>query len=447
MWVRIAAGRLVVDELDVPRHDLFSFTAFGEPWLDHEWLLGVVTYGLYSVSYELVVLFFVGLALAPFALMHVYAVRRGSSGVAMSGLVAVALLACWRNFTTRPTVVNPLFFAVLLIIIDRRRRDQARGNDTLASLKDWRLPGIVLLMLFWANLHAGFLIGLAAIAAWVVASLFESRDRTASVLVLAASSLVVFLNAYGVGLVEYVVWAVAGDNPDREWVQEWMSPDFHNPLNWTLIPAMAVAVYFGVRQTDRFRILILIGTLVGVFFAGRYQPFFSVALLFSLAPLIAAGTATFRLSRALRLGLVGVVTLAMSLYIGTIGREVTKEEPVQGLAYVEANCPDERVLSSLEFSTWLVWERFPVFIDGRTNQVYPDGLLRDYFRFDQLENGWEDVPDRYGINTIMFQKEHDVVAALQDMGWREVFAGDVETILVRPAGQTGALGCPITSSP
>ena len=43
-WVRLASGRYVLDNLAIPRHDPFSYTALGHSWLDHEWALSVVMY-------------------------------------------------------------------------------------------------------------------------------------------------------------------------------------------------------------------------------------------------------------------------------------------------------------------------------------------------------------------------------------------------------------------
>jgi hypothetical protein len=436
MWVRMTAGRLVLDNLDVPRHDEFSFTAYGDPWLDHEWFLGVVTYLLYSVDYELVVLFFLAVALAPFIILHWYGARNGASAVAMSGLVSIAFLACWRNFTTRPTVLNPLLFVVLLLVIDRRRRVPATGSGPFDSLKDWRLLSMVALMFAWANLHAGFLIGIAALVAWVLASFIESRDRIASLCVLAASILVVNVNPYGFELTKYVLWAVAGDNPDRAYVPEWASPDPLSPLAWGLIPALVAAAYFGIRLRDPFRAIVLVGTAVGVFLANRYQPYFAVSLLFALPPVLGAAGASLPVSRAVRLVVLTPVFLALLLFFATIGRAPTSSEPTGGLEFLRANCPLERVIASSDYSSWLLWEKYPVFIDGRSNQIYSNELLRDYYRLSEVQEGYDDVPSRYGVRTVMFPHESKAASALRDRGWKEVFSGEVEAVLVSPDGRS-----------
>ena len=83
--------------------------------------MGVLLYGLYSVDYELVVVVFSALAIAPFALMHWHALKTGAAPLGTAGIVAVAIAAAWRNYPPRPALVNPLLFAILLILIDRHR--------------------------------------------------------------------------------------------------------------------------------------------------------------------------------------------------------------------------------------------------------------------------------------------------------------------------------------
>ena len=46
------------------------------------------------------------------------------------------------------------------------------------------------------------------------------------------------------------------------------------------------------------------------------------------------------------------------------------------------------------------------------------------------------MPERYGVNVVMFPKNHRVVGALEDSGWKIVFEGDVEAIVARSSEDT-----------
>ena len=53
------------------------------------------------------------------------------------------------------------------------------------------------------------------------------------------------------------------------------------------------------------------------------------------------------------------------------------------------------------------------------------------------------MPKKYGVNVVMFPKDHPVVGSLEDLGWKTVFEGDVEAIVARsPEGNVDeALPC------
>src|SRR5260370_12889639 len=76
------------------------------------------------------------------------------------------LLAAWGSayfFDSRPQMMTYLATAALLLILDEYRA----GRWTKAL---WLLPPLLLL---WANLHAGFFLGLALLWAYTLADLAE----------------------------------------------------------------------------------------------------------------------------------------------------------------------------------------------------------------------------------------------------------------------------------
>src|SRR5689334_22876481 len=48
LWMHLRAGRLMVETRDVPRADVFSFSAAGRPWVSHEWLFQLLAYAVFS---------------------------------------------------------------------------------------------------------------------------------------------------------------------------------------------------------------------------------------------------------------------------------------------------------------------------------------------------------------------------------------------------------------
>ena len=46
VWWHLRTGQLILHDHAVPHTDPFSFTRFGQPWVNHEWLSDLLLYGL-----------------------------------------------------------------------------------------------------------------------------------------------------------------------------------------------------------------------------------------------------------------------------------------------------------------------------------------------------------------------------------------------------------------
>ncbi len=385
-------------------------------------------YLLNSLNYELVVVVMGLLVLLPFLIMHRYVLHKGAQPLATIGLVAIAMACAWRNYPPRPALLNPLFFAVLLIIIDVARSPRA-GRSI------WMPAALAIPMMFvWANLQAGFMIGLAVLATWAAVAIVERRNRLLAVGTALGAAPAGLINAYGWHLYAYTISSSFGARPDRLYVQEWLSTDSHSPLNWPLLPAMIVALYVGLRGMDAFLKVLLVATLCAALISMRFQPFFAVILVLAIAPQIKlASLPKLRALRAVALGCALIIGFLAALFvIAATAVTSTSQEPTNGLAYLRTQYPNEHVLSSIDFSNWLVYQNYPVFVDGRTTQIYPDQVMLDYFMVDRVQGNWEAVLDKYHINVVMAERGSKLASALSFQGWNQVFIGKVEQIFVRP---------------
>ncbi|MGA9964369.1 MAG: hypothetical protein WBQ10_04125, partial [Terriglobales bacterium] len=50
VWWHLRTGQLIVQTHRVFHTDPYSFTRFGKPWVDHEWLSQVLMFGLYRLA-------------------------------------------------------------------------------------------------------------------------------------------------------------------------------------------------------------------------------------------------------------------------------------------------------------------------------------------------------------------------------------------------------------
>jgi len=160
----IATGQWIIDHRTIPGTDPFSFTWFGKPWVPIEWLSEVI----YAFAYRLAG--YAGIAAVITAVLmalHAIVFLNASRWIRSSLLPIVAMdFALIPMLSARPHVLTwPLlaFWTWLMI----RARDQDRAPPLLAAA----------LMTLWANLHGGFVFGLAIAAAFGLEALVDSKDK------------------------------------------------------------------------------------------------------------------------------------------------------------------------------------------------------------------------------------------------------------------------------
>jgi tetratricopeptide (TPR) repeat protein len=154
MGWQLATGRYVVQHHQIPSTDVLSFTSTGKPWV-YPPFAGVLFYLTYCAFGYAGLSWFCALAcLAVVA----YLVRRGDLGSAVLAMLAVQSIAA--RTAPRADLFSTIFFAFFL----GELWDYQRGVPS----RPWLLPVV---MLFWVNLHPGFIAGLAAIGAYLLSEL------------------------------------------------------------------------------------------------------------------------------------------------------------------------------------------------------------------------------------------------------------------------------------
>lgn len=134
-----------------PSVDPFSYTASERPWFLHEWLTQVVFYGVAQLGDLYALRILTGLLAVAIALA-VYRFWRRELGTATWALlgIGVFLVLGANRLQTRPTLFTIL---CTILLVHTLTRDGARWS--------WRgAIGIVLLTLYWVNLHS---VGLLAV--------------------------------------------------------------------------------------------------------------------------------------------------------------------------------------------------------------------------------------------------------------------------------------------
>jgi hypothetical protein len=441
----LAAGDLIRQRGSVPFQDPWSFTLGDRQWYNLSWLWDVIA----SVTFQYtgfsgLVLSVVGCGALIVGYLASLCRGRGASAIAVCVSVFLACLL-YPSFVTPPNIylaAAPNNATMLFCVVFY--------GECLKRTRWFLLPPM---MLLWVNLHGGFLLGFLIIGTFGGMALLR-RDWTdfRNYSLAAAGCLAaIFVNPLGWHIYDGVT-ATLGNFVQAN-ITEWQSY-YQNMTIPGSIPGIVYILAFAALELRYWRsrtiplesrLLSWLFLLLG-FYQFRYLSFF---FLFSTVPL------ALHIDRLLPRRLLDNPEIRKSLLaagiIGACALPVTfiKVEPALGLPqmisqqdaeYLKAHFSHARLLNHWNVGGLLIFRTqgtVPVFVDGRVATAYPDDLLRDYFKLVDWtidEAAWDHVLTKYRIDAVLWVKAHEQLRRflVDKRGWKEQYAGQYESIYVRP---------------
>lgn len=375
LW-HVAIGRSIAGNGALPWTDTFSHTFAGAPWIAKEWLAQVLLAAADALGGWAGVALLAALAVAAaLAALHGFLARRTTPGAALA-VTLVAGLLCAPHILARPHVL-----ALPLIVLWTRGLVEAAEAGTAPR---WPLA---LVMMVWANLHAGFTIGFAvagltALDAIRAAPGDHRRDlalRWSGFLALAFAAACATPYGHRSMLVTLTLF---GSGEPLPYIVEWQ------PLAFDAIGCLGAGLMAAILATllvhprDNVLRIALVALLASM--ALRHARFLELFAL--LAPLVAAGP-ILRLAPRLRGGpvsapaarpvtaLVTALVAAAALLQNPVPDP--RNAPAAALAAARAQgLTSGRVYNAYDFGGFLIANGVPTFIDGRSDQIFLGGFTR-----------------------------------------------------------------------
>lgn len=452
LWWHLATGRWIASGAGIPTTDPFTFTAFGRPWITHEWLSGLLFYQVHRLGgTDLLIVgksAIAGMAILLSALAGIAGAGRSRdrlAGAAVGALLAASLIAP-RAFV-RPHMLTALLLGALLLLL---RQESASGR------RIWRILPAPLFLL-WANLHSGFVLGLALwglywIGEWAASRIGgvapavtpNWRERGAALALAFAATLA---NPHFFQAHLYPFHLVAREEVRGSIVE--LRSLFHSGYAGALFPKVAIlaGVATGILVFDSRRRIAWSLLLPGLLFAAlavasvRGLSEFSVILPALLGAHGDRLGARRGLARAVCVAtiLLAVAGGAAAIIRGTpmgggtvqrIGLTVEPgSRPESAAAFLRETRPGARIFNLLSYGGYLIYELGPetkVFIDGRLD-IYPPGFLDAYTRTLGTGEGWKEAVDRYGIEIAVV---NHVPQPERDRGLRDLLRNDPNWVCV-----------------
>jgi tetratricopeptide (TPR) repeat protein len=490
---QLTTGRTLVEQHQVPRVELFSYTAHGNEWI-YPPFSGAIFYVLYLVSGFSALSWLGALACAATV---AFLCGAGGRLTAVLAIVAVPAIA-FRTIPRAELFTTVLFAAVLAIVWNHHAGKRVRR---------WILPVI---FLFWANLHLGFVSGLGLLGAGILFELcdlpfaerrtaaFERMKRAAPWF--ASCFVATLVNPWGWRIYEALYRQNKVMQVHSAFISEWSSVQLNSltwrqalnardpaSADWWLIGAAVAAILVALWKKRFGPAMVLTAGIYLSLQHIRLQGLFAIlavviggALLSEIAKTIAASGAPrskegereaetapgFRVSP--RIALLGVAALVLPVGIrvadlvsdryyldsgqlSLFGTGPSWWYPERAMAFLEREQLPRNIFHDYAvggYLTWRIGKEYPDFVDGRYipfgKELFAEQKKLMSLGPDSME--WQKAANRWKINTLIFS-----VARYAGLGtfplqeycaskaWRLVYLDDVSAVFIRNAAENAEL--------
>jgi len=478
LWGHVLYGQRDLATGAIERTDTLSWTAAGQPWINHE-AFAEIAFGLVHRQAGGAGLWWLMVALATITVG--WATVSGGVLERAQRLTAIALLGASVNFIAIGYAVRPQLFTMLALVallFSLRRFLSGRLSWGCA------LPPIFAL---WVNFHGGYLAGVAILllagateaASLVVPGLTRVLQfspppwrpgwvRIGAIMVI--STLALALNPWGLGLLQWTLQTVMLPRPQ---ITEWQ------PLGLTvanvpfyLVLAVSVGGWLASRRPRRLWEAAVLG-LLAVMAVGhqRHAPLFGLANLMLSPPHLAdaagrLGTYLPTLQALARRRTVhwvagaallaaAFVCLRMSVapprqHPRTI--EVEKDVyPVSAIAFMRDHALTGNTVVFFDWGQEVLWELpdNPVSFDGRLDTVYPPAIMDAHW--DLYAGRSLDPALRLNAAVVaLLPTGSGGVDLLRGAGWNIVYRDPLATVLAGPLAhfpRLAGLSLPVLAGP
>jgi hypothetical protein len=471
-WYHLNMGRWVVEHGGLPSVEPFTYTSPESPTgmefvvIKGYWLSQTILFLIYrSFGFHGVILFNAAL----FALLfHVlWRILRYQDMEPTTGLLMLipGILIAYYLDEVRPQTFSFLNALLVFHVLEKgfqKIKESPPGRPFSATHFIFMPP----LMLLWANLHPGFILGYCIIGIYLLVETgkyaLSRKER------LSRSGLINFsfwsLTAFLASLINpnfipvSVFQTMISWNPIKGLIIELESPWHYSAIMGTpyfacglvgiaaLTFAFMAASYRKVRLSHAILYLgfaaaaanalrfVMLFTLMSVAVSGRYAAFLRNDHMKRYRPVTASLCLIF-----------SAIFLVVSLNRNYIKQDAVYDEslPVKAVDFMENRGLPQPVFNPFEWGGYISWRLYPryrVFIDGRTSNP----VVYEKYRSARL-GLTKPVFEEYGINTVVFYPiyivdrnvQPIVLSLIKDADWRLVYLDDNSVIFVREGSRPG----------
>jgi hypothetical protein len=445
IWWHLKTGELIFNGL-FPKTDIYSVTAFGQPWILHEWGSEVIFFFSHKklgIAGLIILKSFISALI--FGLVFNIMIKKKVNILIAFLFTLLIMIGTANSWTVRPHLFTSLFLVLVFYLYTEFRHHH---NQKI-------LRYLPVLFFLWINLHGGFIIGfvfltVCLVGEWISILTSPGDDQSLSMadwkallMYTLLSFMACFVNPNTYKGVLYPLLYLSDQIP-AYFISEWFPSNFQTDYEFVGI-IFIIIIGFGFTKKRLFLYemgLILVFTYFA-FSAKRHISIFAlivipiitqlwqeiIPLSFNCMTAVAKGklnvflqkagayfsdrSASFLLmERQLRYHTLPFVIITGFVLVIAFGGGQSafgiKETsyPHKLVEFIKKNDLQGNIFNQYAWGGFLIWE-LPdkkVFIDGRMD-VYKKKLADAYVTVLNLNDGWEIILEKYSINYILVRKE------------------------------------------
>jgi len=260
------------------------------------------------------------------------------------------------------------------------------------------------------------------------------------------------VNPYGVKMYAYP-FATLQSTAMQSSIQEWASPNFHEPKHIaTLLLMLVILVMLGIsrRRVKPREILLLFAGTTAALMSVRHIPIFVLVTTPILSGLIQGWLDRGQASSNSRANIFSLRKMMLNIAILLLlagfaaGRviylahrqpaEVARLFPQGAVEFLAQNDVPGPILNHYNWGGYVIWKLYPrykVFIDGRAD-VYGESGMQEFGHAYYLTDDWHAPIEDWHIRSVLLPCDSPLATALKARGgWDKVYADSQAVILTR----------------
>ncbi|MEW5807744.1 MAG: hypothetical protein AB1756_10430 [Acidobacteriota bacterium] len=436
LFCHLYSGREIVEEQRIPKTDAHSFSVPGGKWIDYEWGARALFYFLYRTtgSGGLVVLRAI-LCIAVFSIVFLNALRLSGSVLISSLSTILCAVVSHRYFLFRPQLFTFLLLSLLIFILLKYSKERMKVF--------FLLP---ILFLIWTNLHGGFPLGLLVFALFILSEYIEERFFQSAIFIV--SALATLINPYGMNLWHGILGTIFGAFTPE--ISEWKPVyefSFSSMLWFYFFLFVFVLTFLASREKRLIDLVLFILLSYLSVTKVRFIPLMAIVLAPILARYLtgtmeritASGRPMMRIIHppASSLNWIVLIFLVFPLILKGVQKEIHLSmcifksdyfQPVTAVKMLKENGASGNIMNEYDWGGYIHWElpSSRIFVDGRSDTVYPYETIKEWAYFVNGVGEWEEVLMKYGADSILIRTQHLVNEKLKGSGrWKLVYYDNI----------------------